>query len=96
MWELTGKEEIDVMWLRDRYRYDKHGHPDVVESEEMEVEGESGRECIGGKVGGAGNGIGMAVALDMAEKSGQGEDDAGTPRFGCFRRSGLQVWSWSS
>lgn len=62
----------------------------------MEVAGESGRECVEGKVGGLGYGIGMAEASEMAAKSGQGEDDAGTGRFCCFRRSGLQVWLWSS
>lgn len=67
-----------------------------MESEDIEVAGDSGRECMEGKGGELGNGIGMAVASEMAEKSGQGEDDAGTGRFGCFRRSGLQAWLWSS
>lgn len=82
---------MDVMWLRQRYRYDRHVQLAAEESEEMEVDGESGREPMWGKLVGLGNGIGRAVASETAEKSGQGLDDENTGKLGCFRCSGFQL-----
>jgi hypothetical protein len=74
----------------------RHEQLDAEESEEMDVEGESGIGPIGAKAAGCGNGNGMAVASETVEKSGQGLDVGKTGRFGCFKRSGRQVWLWSS
>lgn len=51
VWELTGKEAIEEIWLRQRYKYDKQVHWAVGASEGLETGGVRGSDCISGKLG---------------------------------------------
>lgn len=93
---MTGNEATEEIWLRQRYKYDRHVHCGAgTESEGVDIGGVIGREDVFRKFDvWVGKGIAsVAVASVTVEKSGQGLDDWGTGTFGFFRfsRSGRQL-----